>query len=70
KNQAVTKRWSISTDHEATFPPKSIGFTKDLIKHDKLLVQLTPYGDSPVMTTFDIGGLEEAIKPLRKACNW
>lgn len=71
KNKATTKRWSISTDHKALFAPGgNVGYIKSLIKHDKLLVQVTPYGANPVMTTFDLRGLNEAITPLRKACHW
>lgn len=70
KNKAQTRRWDLSTDNEATFAPKAIGFIKSLFDHDKLLAQVTPYGDSPVRTSFEIAGLKESIKPLRAACNW
>ena len=71
KQKSKTKLWSISTDNKAVFVRGSdIGFTKELMKHDKLLTQITPYGESPVMATFDIRGLTEAIKPLRKTCHW
>ena len=71
KQKSKTKLWSISTDNKAVFVRGSdIGFTKELMKHDKLLTQITPYGESPVMATFDIRGLTEAIKPLRKICHW
>lgn len=71
KNKAKTKRWSISTDHKAIFAPGSdIKYIKSLIKHDKLLIQLTPYSESPIMTTFDIRGLKEAVVSLRNACHW
>jgi len=70
KSKAKTSFWSISTNHEAIFAIKNISFIKKLMKHDKLLTQITPYGENPVMSTFDIQGLKEAIKPLRKACGW
>ncbi len=71
KKKASKKSWSMSTDNKAIFAPGSnVGYIKTLMKHDKLLIQLTPYGASPVMTTFDLKGLKEAITPLRKACNW
>lgn len=71
KKKATTNVWIMSTDHSAIFVRgHNITFIKKLMKHDKLLVQLTPYGDSPIMTTFDIRGLKEAIKPLRKNCGW
>jgi type VI secretion system protein VasI len=71
KDKAVTKTWSISTDTKAIFVRGSdIRFAKELMQHEKLLVQLTPYNDNPVTFEFDVGGLSEAIKPLRKACHW
>lgn len=71
KQEALISWWSISTDNKAVFVRGSdIQFIKKLMNHEKLLAQITPYGESPVIATFDIGGLSEAIKPLRKACNW
>lgn len=71
KNKAITKTWTISTDHKAIFAPGSnVTYIKSLMKHNKLLIQLTPYSESPVMTTFDLRGLKEAVVPLRKACHW
>lgn len=71
KQKAITKSWLVSTDHTAIFVRGGdIAFIKEIMKHDKLLVQLTPYGENPIMTTFDIRGLSETIAPLQKACNW
>ena len=70
KQKAKTRYWYISTDYKAAFAPKNIAFIKSLFGHEKLLQQLTPYGDSPKTISFEIGGLKEAIKPLRKACGW
>ncbi len=70
KEKAKTRRWGLSTDHKGTFVRGNIPFIKKILKHEKLLVQVTPYSASPVTTTFDLRGLKEAIKPLRKACHW
>ncbi|WP_455428303.1 hypothetical protein [Dryocola sp. LX212] len=35
-----------------------------------MYVQITPYNESPVQTTFDLAGLSEALMPLQKACAW
>ena len=70
KEKAKKSTWLISTDHDAIFARSSIAFLKKLLKHDRLLVQLTPYGESPRMTEFDVRGLSSAIKPLREACHW
>lgn len=71
KEKARTRSWTISTNNKAAFyPANDIGFIKSLYGHRKLLAQVTPYGENPVMSTFDITGLKQAIKPLRKACHW
>ncbi len=71
KQKATTSKWSISTDNKAVFVRGSdIDFARKLMNHNKLLTQITPYGESPVMATFEISGLQEAIKPLREACHW
>lgn len=70
-DNATTETWSISTDNKAVFVRRGdITFAKKMMNHNKLLTQITPYGESPVMATFPISGLSEAIKPLRQACGW
>lgn len=49
---------------------KSIPFIKELIGHDRLLARMTPYGENAFTVDFNIAGLDNAIAPLRKACNW
>ena len=71
KQKATKRNWDISTDNKAIFAPGGyIKYIKNIMKHDKLLVQMTPYGANTVTTTFDIRGLKEAIKPFRDACRW
>jgi len=71
QQKATNRTWSISTDNTSVFVRGSdIEFARTLMKHDKLLTQIIPYGESPVMATFDIRGLSDAIVPLRKACHW
>ncbi len=59
-----------STDNKALFLPSSTSSVKKWFGHEQLLFQFTPFNSSTVMTTFKIGGLETAIKPLRSACGW
>ncbi len=47
----------------------SIPFIKKLFGADKLLID-TPVINGHERFTFQISGLEEAIRPLREACNW
>jgi type VI secretion system protein VasI len=68
---ARTLDWGISTDHKATFyPGNDTAFARELIKYERLLLRVTPYGESPVTATFTLSGLENAIEDLRDACGW
>tara|TARA_R110001592_G_scaffold167023_3_gene402310 strand:- start:915 stop:1520 length:606 start_codon:yes stop_codon:yes gene_type:complete len=68
--QAVTSRWSLSTDKQASFHPSPINFLKELIEADRLVAQVTPYNESPVTAIFNLSGIQNAIKPLRETCSW
>lgn len=70
KNSKVTRSWGISTDTKATFAPYGYSFAKKLIGHKKLVAEVTPYGANPTTVTFNIDGIDNAIKPLRKECGW
>lgn len=49
---------------------QSIPVIQQMFGHDTLTVRATPFSGSPITTQFPITGLEEAIIPLREACNW
>lgn len=49
---------------------RSIPVVRSMFGKERLIARLTPFNDSPVTATFPITGLETAIEPLRKACNW
>lgn len=65
---AVTKHWSVSTDYKVTFAPQPLRFIKSLVGHQKLVVRVVPYGDAPLLTEFDLTGLDQHIKTLYDAC--
>ena len=69
-DQAVTQRWSMSTDQTATFHPQPINFLKELMTSTQLVAQITPYNESPTTAIFKINGLSEAVEPLRQECGW
>jgi type VI secretion system protein VasI len=48
----------------------SIELIKRMMQRSTLLFEFVPFHSSPVMTTFDLRGLGEAIKPLRANCGW
>lgn len=62
---AYKQRWKASSDYKAVFYPGSVeSFIEELSSSDKLVVRLTPYGESEVTTSFTTKGLSEAAKPL------
>lgn len=69
-SKAVTKSWSMSTDSQATFHRRPIGFLKKMLGVNSLVAQITPYSKSPVTAIFDTTGLTNAITPLRETCGW
>lgn len=71
--KAKTRSFDASTDNAALGlwnGGRSIPMIKELIGAEKLLTRFTPYGESPVTASFNLNGLDEAIKPLRKSCHW
>ncbi|MDP8249597.1 type VI secretion system-associated protein TagO [Pseudochrobactrum saccharolyticum] len=71
--KAKTTSMTASTDNRALglwTGGKSIPVIKQMIGKEKLVVRMVPYGESPITATFNITGLEEAIKPLRTECKW
>lgn len=71
KRPAQNSLWGISTDHSAVFIGGSVvNFVKELLKSESLLVELTPYSESPVLATFDVRGVAEASMALQQICPW
>ena len=69
--------WGTSTDHQAIFYDSLLGegetsikFIKQLLDKNKFFIRVVPYNEKPVYATFDLSGLNEAIKPLRAVCGW
>lgn len=63
----------VSSDNEALGlwqGADAIPWLRKVFGHDRLLIRAMPYNESEVTMEFPISGLEEAIKPLRAACNW
>ncbi|MUA19399.1 hypothetical protein GNE63_15320 [Klebsiella pneumoniae] len=45
-------------------------FAPSLAKSEKMFARITPYNESPVSVTFELTGLNNALKPLQQACGW
>ena len=70
KEKATKYQTSKSTDGEALFFGQSVGLIKNMLQHTTLLFEFVPFNSSPAMTTFDLRGLAEAVKPLKETCKW
>lgn len=70
KKPAFKLRAGKSTDGEALFIPSAINQLKKMMGGSILLFEFTPFNSSPQMTTFDINGINDAIKPIRETCKW
>lgn len=66
----ITQEWDVSTDYKAVFSQNPIELIKELSTAKSLLVEVTPYGDTPKVASFPIDGLEKLVPKLRQACNW
>lgn len=73
ENRAFTKAMTESTDNSSLglwSGGNSIPVIKQMFGAEKLTLRATPYSESPITMTFDIGQLEDDIAPLREACHW
>ena len=70
KEKATKYHTSKSTDGEALFFGQSVGLIKNMLGHTTLLFEFVPFNSSPAMTTFDLRGLADAVKPLKETCKW
>jgi type VI secretion system protein VasI len=70
KEKATKYQTSKSTDGESLFFGQSVGLIKKMLQHTTLLFEFVPFNSSPTMTTFDLRGLAEAVKPLKEICKW
>ena len=49
---------------------RSIPFLREMFGKNRMVVRMRPFNESPFTANFEISGLEDAITPLRSACNW
>lgn len=70
EEKAEKQRWSISSDSKATFAPNAIKLLRKMAKEERLVLQTTPYNESPRTAIFDLTGAENAIGRIAADCNW
>ena len=65
--------WEISTNSYAIgmwSGRKARQFIKSLFNESSFVFRMIPAGENPLTSTFDISGIKDAAKPVRKACGW
>ena len=68
---ARKERWGVSTDKKATFAPEWAGdLLKEIAARDTLVMQVTPYNESPITAIFDTTGAAGAFRQIAETCNW
>lgn len=70
KEPPIEERWNVLTTNKAAMHPHPIKTLKKLMTVNTYLVRVTPYGEQSITASFNVEGLTEAIKPVRKECNW
>ena len=71
--RAFTRRMNESTNNRTLglwSGGQSIPVIRDMFGADLLTVRATPFSESPITVQFPISGIEDAVAPLREACNW
>jgi type VI secretion system protein VasI len=48
----------------------AIPWIKSFYGKQFMVVRITPYSEAPIEASFNVSGLQEAVEPLRKACQW
>jgi type VI secretion system protein VasI len=73
-DKAFSQEWTESDGNKALglwrYGKGLIGRIKGMFGKSKMLVQASPTSESSMIAEFSIAGIQEAVKPLQKACNW
>ena len=67
-NDAITARWRISTDNTSTFVNSPSAFARSILISPRLVVQTTPFGESPVTAVFDLTEAEDHVDDVLETC--
>lgn len=65
-----TETWSILPSKSALHAPQSVPLLKQMFAASEFAIKMRLQGDVEQVLLFKVGGLEEAIKPVRQACSW
>ena len=63
--------WALTKSKKRTrFMYSAISYIRRMYKEDTFIVKIHPIKAEPIVAEFDISGLREAVKPLKRACGW
>jgi type VI secretion system VasI family protein len=62
--------WLVATDGLALFAERAIPFIKSIASGNTFVFEYTPFHKGAHIVTFDLTGLNNALKDLRAACHW
>ncbi|MDD1780856.1 type VI secretion protein [Enterovibrio sp. ZSDZ35] len=68
--KAVGANWQLSGDKRTTFHSQPTSFLKTISTSNRLVAQITPYNENAITAIFDTTGLDNAVMPIRKLCQW
>ena len=68
--QPIPQEWDQSISHDSLFAPHPVEFAQKLAFAKELSLEFTPPGSGPVVTRFDLSGLNEGLTKLANACGW
>ena len=65
-NESMKSEWGISTDGKSSFLNSTAvtGFLNYMKNHERFIVRLSPYNESPITAVFDISGVDEILSRL------
>ena len=71
-DNSMNQYWSYSSNGKSTFAPQPIKLLRQIVKSNstKLVLQASPYSESPITAVFDTTGAKESLATLAKTCNW
>lgn len=67
-NKSTGSDWEMSFDRRALFAPDPVGFVKQAVKGETLIVNLTPAEGGLTTVSFTLKGLKEGTDQLSKVC--
>jgi type VI secretion system protein VasI len=65
-----TEQWAVASNATAVFARQPVPMLKSMIGKTQLIVSVPSYDKAPETVTFNLAGLEDALKPIREQCKW